>query len=262
MKIQFHKYEGTGNDFILVDIRDSGWKPERETIAFLCDRHFGIGADGLMLLSEAPGYDFRMTYYNSDGGESTMCGNGGRCMTAFADFLGLGSDRKKFIAIDGEHVSRILQRIPGGMQITLRMKDVGHIEKMDGHYFINTGSPHYVVFANNVQEADVVREGRTIRYNDHFKEEGTNVDLVEVFPDHLFVRSYERGVEDETLSCGTGVTASAIAAAMENPGNPGFYRIRTTGGELKVSFRQDRMNFSDIWLEGPVRAVFSGEIEG
>jgi diaminopimelate epimerase len=214
-----------------------------------------------MLLSEEKGFDFRMTYFNSDGNESTMCGNGGRCMTAFADSLRLGWDVKQFTAIDGIHQVRILDRFPGGAQVTLHMTDVKVEERSAGHYFINTGSPHFIRFAENVKDADIVAEGRKIRYNNRFKEQGTNVDLVEVFPDHLFVRSYERGVEDETLSCGTGVTASAIAAAMEDPDNPGYFLIKTLGGDLKVSFMQEGNLFRDVWLEGPVRFVFSGEIE-
>jgi len=261
MKIPFCKYEGTGNDFILVDNRKLNWKPDEQTIAWLCNRHLGIGADGLMLLSEDPGLDFRMTYYNSDGRESTMCGNGGRCMTAFADLLGLGGNEKSFSAIDGNHESKILSRFNGGMQVTLHMLDVTVGEHDATHYYINTGSPHYVVFAKDVMHADIVEAGRKIRYGDRFAAEGTNVDLVEVFQDHLYVRSYERGVEDETLSCGTGVTASAIAVAMEIPSNPGFFNVQTRGGNLKVSFRQLDNHFSDVWLEGPVKSIFRGEIE-
>jgi diaminopimelate epimerase len=261
MKIPFHKYQGTGNDFILFDIRRLDWKPDQKIIAFLCDRHFGIGADGLMLLGDQDGFDFRMIYYNSDGNESTMCGNGGRCMTAFADSLGLGGETKKFAAVDGDHVSIIIQKSNEEMQVALKMKDVTVEEQPADHYFIHTGSPHYVRFEKGVNEADMVAEGRKIRYSNRFMTEGTNVDLVEVFNDHLFVRSYERGVEDETLSCGTGVTASAIAAAMEDPDNPGYFHIKTRGGGLKVSFKQEGNQFRDVWLEGPVKFVFTGKIE-
>jgi diaminopimelate epimerase len=261
MKIPFYKYEGTGNDFILVDNRQLGWRPVQKAVAFLCDRHFGIGADGLMLLTEQKEFDFRMTYFNSDGLESSMCGNGGRCMTAFADTLGLGKETKKFSAVDGPHESRILRYLRGGMQVTLHMKDVIAAEKEDDHYFIHTGSPHYVRFSTDVGNANIVVEGRKVRYSSRFEKEGTNVDLVEVFPDHLFVRSYERGVEDETLSCGTGVTASAIAAAMEDPENPGYFDVRTRGGDLKVSFSRVGNAFREIWLEGPVNFVFSGEMD-
>lgn len=259
MKIPFSKYHGTGNDFIVVDNRKLRWNPGQEEIARFCDRHFGIGADGLMLLSEAPGYDFYMTYYNSDGRESTMCGNGGRCMMLFSQSLGLSGDKPRFQAIDGEHIGTVI-RDESSVSIRLKMKDVivGEIEP--DFTFLNTGSPHYVVFTRNVESLDIIAEAKKIRFNERFREEGTNVDFVEICDDHLFVRSYERGVEDETLSCGTGVTAAVLAFSIKNPTGLTTTDVKTRGGKLKVSFQKKGNSFTDIWLEGPAELVYKGEI--
>ena len=261
MKLPFYKYHGTGNDFILIDNRSLHWQPAAADILFLCNRHFGIGADGLILLSEQSGYDFNMTYFNSDGKESTMCGNGGRCMTAFAYFLGLIKSEAHFGAIDGDHIARILEIAQDISKISLKMKDVNVDEILADHLFMNTGSPHYVSFVKDVEGMDLVTRAQKIRYSERFTEEGTNVDFVEIRKDHLFVRSYERGVEDETFSCGTGVTASALAAAVKNPDNPGYFRILTKGGELTVRFRQNKNSFTEVWLEGPAQFVFNGVVE-
>lgn len=261
MKLKFYKYHGTGNDFILIDNRLLNWQPVALEILGLCDRHFGVGADGLILLSEQSGYDFGMKYYNSDGKESTMCGNGGRCMTAFANFLGLIKSEAHFGAIDGSHIARILDISDEITKISLRMKDVHVDEVLVDHLFLNTGSPHYVTFVKNVESMDIVAQAQKIRFSERFIEEGTNVDFVEIRKDYLFVRTYERGVEDETLSCGTGVTASALAAAIRCPDNPGYFSILTKGGELKVRFIQEKTSFSEVWLEGPAQFVYQGEME-
>jgi diaminopimelate epimerase len=261
MKVSFYKYHGTGNDFIILDNRSLQWNPSHRQVAFLCDRHFGIGSDGLMLLSEEKGYDFRMTYFNSDGNESSMCGNGGRCMTAFAKMIGIIDSRAYFSAIDGAHESLIIAESEKTTLVKLKMKNVTIEEPVGGNFFIDTGSPHYVIFGSNIGRTDVVKKARKIRYDTCFAEEGTNVDFVEIKNDHLFVRSYERGVEDETLSCGTGITASALAAAMRIPGNQGFFNIKSRGGDLTVHFKQAGNFFSDIWLEGAAEMVFGGEIE-
>jgi len=260
MKIPFSKYHGTGNDFIIIDNREFQWKPTPEEIAFLCDRHFGIGADGLMLLTEKPGTDFYMTYYNSDGRESTMCGNGGRCMIIFARSLALSGDETRFQAIDGEHIGKVTQK-EDSLIVSLKMKDVTVNEVEAGHLFLETGSPHYVVFKTGVEAMDLTTEARKIRYSKRFREEGTNVDFVEIMQDHLFVRSYERGVEDETLSCGTGVTASALALAVKNPSQDSSVEVHTRGGTLTVSYKQKGNSFTDIWLKGPAMLVFRGEID-
>lgn len=260
MKIPFSKYHGTGNDFIIVDNRELNWEPTATEVSMLCDRHFGIGADGLMLLSEKNGFMFAMTYYNCDGNESTMCGNGGRCMVAFAKTLGLTGCMTRFWAVDGIHEAEIFDNRPETLY-RLRMKDTAISTVYDDGIFIDTGSPHFVRFVDDAANTDVFSKGRELRNDGRFSPGGTNVDFLEIQHDHLFVRSYERGVENETLSCGTGVTAAAIAAASCNPSNKGSYVIKTQGGILKVSFVQTGDRFTEIWLEGPARFVFSGVAE-
>ena len=260
MKIPFSKYHGTGNDFIIIDNRLIHWQPTIQQVLFLCDRHLGIGADGLMLLSEKPGFHFFMTYYNSDGNESTMCGNGGRCMTAFGKSLGMIGSRANFWAADGDHEVEISENSSEYIY-RIKMRDT-RIERIyDDGFFLNTGSPHFVKFVNDAMNTDVFNFGRELRNDVRFAPEGTNVDFVEMQDANLFVRSYERGVENETLSCGTGVTASAVVASFRNPANPGFYNIKALGGALKVSFTQTGELFSEIWLEGPAKFVFAGEID-
>ena len=228
-------------------------------VSFLCNRHFGIGADGLMLLSEKEGFNFAMTYFNSDGHESTMCGNGGRCMTAFAKSLDLVGCMAHFYASDGSHEAEIFDN-PLVCLYRIKMTDTQIGMVYDDGLFINTGSPHFVKFLQEVARVNVLHDGQKLRNDQRFAPDGTNVDFVEMADDKLFVRTYERGVEAETLSCGTGVTAAAIATAFRHPVNPGFYHIQTPGGNLKVSFSQSGGSFSEIWLEGPVKFVFGGEI--
>jgi diaminopimelate epimerase len=256
--LYFNKYQGTGNDFIIIDNRELKFnRADNALVAKLCDRRFGIGADGLMLLQNKTGYDFEMVYYNSDGNESSMCGNGGRCISEFARTLGLVKDKAYFIAIDGEHESLIQ---PGF--ITLKMKDVKEVELNTAFTFLNTGSPHYVAFVNDVEHYNVFEEGKKIRNNSRFKAEGTNVNFIERKLDELFVRTYERGVEGETYSCGTGVTAAALVASLKNVSTAQDHcDIKTLGGNLKVKFMKHSDNsFTDVWLEGPATFVFKGEI--
>lgn len=257
MNVHFHKYHGTGNDFILIDNRQGKIELSKEQVAFLCHRHYGIGADGLMLLQTEPGYDFRMVYYNSDGGESTMCGNGGRCITAFAKELSLVSDKAHFVAIDGTHSATI----GADGNISLEMIDVTEIVHHDGYSILNTGSPHYIEWVNDVQQAPVITRGREIRYAKEFSPGGINVNFVQRLEEGLWVRTYERGVEDETLSCGTGVTASAIAATGEATGT--FHiPIHTPGGQLSVSFqKQNASTAQNVILSGHVTFVFEGNIQ-
>lgn len=259
MNLSFYKYQGTGNDFVLIDNREKKISLSPEQIKFLCDRRFGIGADGLMLLELEPGMDFKMVYFNSDGHESSMCGNGGRCITALAKRLGVIDKETKFLAIDGIHEAKVLS----DDFISLKMNDVRNVESGDGYFYLNTGSPHYVKLTQDVKNMDVFTEGKNIRYNDRFKEEGTNVNFIEKQDDVLFVRTYERGVENETLSCGTGVTASALVAAMKGLATEkNNCKVRTLGGDLNVKF--DKVlenNFYNIWLEGPATFVFKGDIE-
>ena len=257
--ILFNKYQGTGNDFIVIDNRDK--KFNREDLALvkkLCDRRFGIGGDGLMLLQMAQGYDFEMVYYNSDGNESSMCGNGGRCIVEYARTLGLVKTKAFFLASDGEH-----EAVVNTGYISLKMNNVSRVELGAKYAYLNTGSPHYVEFVNNVERYDVFGRGQIIRYNDRFKEEGTNVNFIEKQLNTLFVRTYERGVEAETYSCGTGVTAAALVAALKSVSTTeSFCDIKTLGGELKVKFtRHPDNSFTDIWLEGPATFVYKGEIK-
>lgn len=258
MTLNFYKYQGTGNDFIIIDNRDLKFnRADNELVAKLCNRRFGIGADGLMLLQSKAGYDFEMVYYNSDGNESSMCGNGGRCIVEFARILGLLKEKAHFIAIDGKHEAVVKSSF-----ISLKMKDVNEVELNDDFSFLNTGSPHYVAFVKNINSYNVVEEGRKIRTNNRFKIEGTNVNFIEKQVDDLFVRTYERGVEGETYSCGTGVTAAALVAAIKNVSTAKNYcDIKTLGGNLKVKFTKHSDNsFTDVWLEGPATFVFKGEI--
>lgn len=259
MKIKFYKYQGSGNDFIIIDNREkAGDKLTTKQINKMCDRHFGIGADGLMLLNEKEGFDFEMIYFNADGNLGSMCGNGGRCIVQFASNMGIKKNEYIFSASDGAHKAKVdLDR-----QVSLQMKDVQGVEFSLDHYVLNTGSPHYVKFVTGIEDLDVVSEGRKIRNSKQFAKEGINVNFVETIDDdHIFVRTYERGVEDETLSCGTGVTASAlIAAHNEN----GFNRVevKSKGGNLSVEFDKiSDTKFTNIWLSGPATFVFSGEYE-
>lgn len=258
MILEFYKYQGTGNDFIIIDNRNLNFKPDTVLVAKLCDRRFGIGADGLMLLQNKEGYDFEMVYFNSDGNTSSMCGNGGRCIVGFAKRLGIIKDQTRFLATDGSHDALVKDKT-----VSLKMNDVNKVELNDEFCFLNTGSPHYVKFVEGIENYNVLEEGKKVRYSERFKAEGTNVNFIESKPGSLFVRTYERGVEDETYSCGTGVTAAALVAALSNKStNENYCNIQTIGGPIKVSFHKNQDNsFTDIWLEGPATFVFKGEIE-
>lgn len=258
MNIKFSKYHGTGNDFIIIDNRSLKIKPKTEWIAKICHRRFGIGADGLMLLEKSGNYDFSMKYYNADGNEGTMCGNGGRCIVAFANNLGIIKSFAKFSAIDGKHSAKILNHEKSDFLVDLKMQNVEDINIYDDNYFINTGSPHYVNFVENLDNFDVFKEGRIIRYSEDFMPDGTNVNFVEIKGENLFVRTYERGVENETYSCGTGVTASAIAFSLRE--NKIVQNIATRGGKLSVKFEKEGNSFINIHLIGPANFVFEGEI--
>lgn len=261
MKIKFAKYHGTGNDFILVDNRENIFDPTKDQIAFLCHRRFGIGADGLILLGNSEMHDFSMKYYNADGGEGSMCGNGGRCIAAFAESLGIIKDVVIFEAVDGEHIAKMLASKDELPEISLKMSDVNDIIRFGEDYVLDTGSPHLVRFVENLEKVNVYSEGKRLRWHPAFQPGGINVNFVQRSEDQLAVRSFERGVEDITLSCGTGVTACALAASRFYPQNPGYYKILTDGGKLNVRFTKDGKGFSDIWLEGPAVKVFEGEAE-
>lgn len=259
VEISFYKYQGTGNDFVMIDNRHQQLsKNNTKLISSLCDRKFGIGADGLILLEkpEREGEDFKMVYFNADGRESSMCGNGGRCIVAFAAFLGIINKKAAFSAIDGYHEATV-----DGNTVSLKMMDVANVEKGDGYLFLNTGSPHHIVFSEEVGALEVKKEGAAIRNSDLYRTKGgTNVNFVEVKNDLLKVRTFERGVEDETLSCGTGVTAVALAAYTTGKAKGNTVKMETPGGQLSVSFEQKGDGFTNIWLTGPASQVFKGTI--
>ena len=267
MPTRFVKYQATGNDFVLIDNRATKKAFSGDEIKKLCDRRFGIGADGLILIESAKGADFNMVYYNSDGTQS-LCGNGCRAAVGYAASLGIIGKSTSFQAFDGLHQATILD----DQRIRLKMNDVGGIRKLNDAYFMDTGSPHYVRFVKGLQELNVVEAGRKIRNSDIFKPGGTNANFVERLPGNaIAVRTYERGVEDETLSCGTGVTAAALAASLEGYTSPVFVRVK--GGQLDVAFKAappDRglaadgnipATFVDIFLIGPAKMVFEGGLE-
>ena len=291
MSLAFVKYEGAGNDFILIDNRGGVWQDyvaasiastgsEKSLIARLCHPKFGIGADGLMLLQDKDGYDFEMVYFNSDGGKSSMCGNGGRCIAAWAFSLGLGdtidadatvifSAEKslRFWAPDGAHTATHLPiptqtaQLPMTEWISLSMNDVDAIHELNNHsYELNTGSPHFVsIKSEDIQGIDLIDWAQGIRYNTPYTEVGINVNAVNIIDDrHIAMRTYERGVEGETLSCGTGVTAAALSLATMKSLGGGLIHVSTRGGDLSVAFSRSPSGFCNIQLQGPARMVFSG----
>ncbi|MBL7783362.1 MAG: diaminopimelate epimerase [Saprospiraceae bacterium] len=264
--MKFWKYQGAGNDFIMLDqrMRHTITRSDTQLIEHLCDRRFGIGADGLILLQEKEGYDFEMVYFNADGKESTMCGNGGRCIAAFAHHLGLVGGTCRFVAIDGPHdaIIKAQEDTYKPVWVELCMKDVEKIERQSEAFVLDTGSPHYVRFTDHLDQKDMVAEGRAVRYSDAFQASGINVNLVEKKADGLHIRTYERGVEDETLACGTGVTAAALSSMANSHASAGMIEVPVfaKGGQLSVRFiSHDNGHFSDIWLCGPAQQVFWGE---
>lgn len=257
MKISFFKYQGTGNDFIILNNLNKEYSLSPEQVHRLCNRKFGIGADGLMLLNPSEYHDFDMEYYNADGRESTMCGNGGRCLVKFASHQGMRKKKYEFTAIDGVHEATI----EDDGWVYLKMKDVQGVKRWYNDAVLDTGSPHYIRPARDVRRLNVYKEGKAIRYSDEYKEQGINVNFVEEEDSHIFVRTYERGVEDETLSCGTGVTAADLIFAHNEVG---FNRVNVTtlGGKLAVEFDKIGENaFENIYLCGPAEYVFQGTIE-
>lgn len=263
MKLHFYKYQGTGNDFVMIDDRGNHFDANNHTLVrHLCDRRLGIGADGLILLRKHFDYDFEMVYFNADGYVGSMCGNGGRCAVAFARFLGIMEDHTTFLAADGPHEARVDE---AGI-VHLRMQDVmGQQEIEEDGIFLDTGSPHLVRFlpSSTLAELNVFAEGRALRYNERFRERGTNVNFVQApsAPDQPWqVRTYERGVEAETFSCGTGVTAVALAASRRGAVSP--VHLRTIGGDLHVAFQtRPDGSFTHVFLSGPATRVFEGKLD-
>jgi diaminopimelate epimerase len=256
MTLAFNKYQGAGNDFIIIDNRNSVFNPEdQKMINKLCDRRFGIGCDGLILINKSDELDFEMIYFNSDGYRGTMCGNGGRCAADFAIKSGIAGKKMRFNAADGIHDAEETDGL-----IRLKMNDVKETRSVGGNYFINTGSPHYVIFTNGLENLDVFNEGKKLRWSKDFQPGGTNVNFVEAEGGGIYVRTFERGVEDETLSCGTGVTASAIASVLSGHFVSGPINVRTRGGNLSVEFDNGEDQVKNIWLTGPATFVFEGKI--
>jgi diaminopimelate epimerase len=254
--IHFHKYQATGNDFVIIDNRETGYSFSSEQIARICHPKFGIGADGLMFIEKHPTLNFHLEYFNSDGSKS-LCGNGCRAAVQYASKLGLINGDAEFSAFDGVHAAKI----QADGNIRLKMGDVSEIRKIGDDYFIHTGSPHYIRFVNGVNDYPVFEEGKRIRYADQFAPGGTNVNFVQIQNDNsIFVRTYERGVENETLSCGTGITAAALAASFRSLTSP--VAVKTRGGSLSVEFKSSQAGtFQEIYLIGPAKMVFKGQLE-
>jgi len=257
MQIEFFKYQGTGNDFIMVDNRHEKFsKNDTKLVARLCDRKFGIGADGLILLENDEMSDFKMLYFNADGNEGSMCGNGGRCIVAFAKFLELIDTDTSFLAVDGLHHAKVEGNI-----VSLQMGDVDEIREKPDYFFLNTGSPHHVQFVSNLEQFDVFSEGKKLRYG-LYGQKGSNINFVEQKSEDLFaIRTYERGVENETLSCGTGVTAVALAMHHAEKLKGRKVKIEVLGGELGVIFDFENNSYNNIWLIGPAEQVYKGQFE-
>ena len=256
----FYKYHGAGNDFLIADDRDGSYRLTTKKIVALCDRHAGIGADGVMLLKKASAGDaaFEMAFYNPDGSHGMMCGNGGRCIVAFADMLGIkpaAGSEYRFLAPDGLHVATILSSVISSevekslWTVRLKMIDVEGITPVKDGYFLNTGTRHFVKFVDDVNAVDVEEEGKRLRWDPVFQPEGTNVNFVQVAPDGLHVRTFEKGVEGETLACGTGLTASAIVY-----GSPTNLQCRR-GDWLRVDFTKNGTGAKDVFLTGPAECV-------
>jgi diaminopimelate epimerase len=254
--ISFYKYQGAGNDFILIDHRLNNIKTDKILLAQkMCQRRFGIGSDGIIFIEKSASADFKMDFLNPDGSRS-FCGNGSRCAVKFAQFLNcFASNQCTFEAIDGFHKAKLIDGL-----VAIEMKNVSNITYLQNDFFINTGSPHYIKYIKGIDEVDIVSLGREIRYSEPFKKEGTNVNVIEeVLPNQLKVRTYERGVEDETLACGTGVTACALSYGVKHQLADAEILVKALGGNLSVNFKRDHENrFTDIWLTGPAEYVFTG----
>ena len=259
MQLEFYKYQGTGNDFVMIDNRSDFFPKENvQLVARLCDRRYGIGADGLILLENDKATDFKMVYYNSDGNLSSMCGNGGRCLVAFAKYLNVINDNCTFIATDGLHHASIAT---DGI-VSLQMIDVSNIKMEADYTFMNTGSPHHVQMVDDLIHYNVKENGAALRYGSLYGKEGSNINFVKKINEDTFaLRTYERGVEDETLACGTGATAVAIAMNATGQTNASSIKLNVEGGKLAVSFDKNGDLFTNVFLIGPAEFVFQGVIE-
>lgn len=259
MQLEFYKYQGTGNDFVMIDNRSNTFPKENtQLVAHLCDRRFGIGADGLILLDTDTTSDFRMVYYNSDGNLSSMCGNGGRCLVAFAKKLNVIQNETTFMATDGLHHATV----GADGIVSLQMIDVAEIKNTQDYSFLNTGSPHHVQIVEDLQHFNVKENGAAIRYGNLYGQAGSNINFVKKIDETTFsLRTYERGVEDETLACGTGATAVAIAMNATGQTNSNEINLNVEGGKLAVSFDKVNKKYTNVFLKGPAEFVFKGTIE-
>jgi diaminopimelate epimerase len=255
VKIHFYKYQAAGNDFVLIDNRSTKIALSKEQIAKICNRRFGVGADGVILIDNDTQANFNITYINPDGSQS-LCGNGCRTAVDLASKLGLTNGKIAFNAYDGVHKAEIL----ADGQIKIQMNDVNQIEEVFDGYSLDTGSPHYVKFVSGLDSYPVFDEGRKMRYDKHFPK-GTNANYIEdKGSNSIALRTYERGVEEETLACGTGATAAALAASKKGYSSP--LTIFAKGGTLTVDFKlRPSGGFSDIYLTGPAKLVFEGDLE-
>lgn len=260
MKITFEKYQGAGNDFIIVDNRKKQFIPAKETIGKLCNRHFGIGADGLILLENDAESDFFMRYYNADGLEGSMCGNGGRCVALFAHKHGIIENDTVFHAMDGYHKAGIIISGESDAMVRLSMIDVENVMQKNDQWLIDSGSPHLLIPVDDIDNVDVVNDGRKIRHSELFADEGINVNFIQIDQDGVRLRTYERGVEDETLACGTGAVAAALVAVSGNYEIDPPVDVKALGGSMRIFLNKSGEKFTNIWIEGPATCVFKGEI--
>lgn len=262
MKLEFYKYHGAGNDFIIIDNRKKQFDAKPKLVNYLCDRHFAIGADGLMLLENHDIQDFTMRYFNADGYEATMCGNGGRCIVAFAKSRGIIQDAARFMASDGLHNATISE-MSKGFYVKLQMQDVNLLSQTENPNFIDTGSPHHIELVDNVDEIDVYGQGAQIRYSKKYQNVGgVNVNFIQdLGKDNIKIRTYERGVEDETLACGTGSTAAAIYYGLRKKLSTALILVEAVGGDLEVSYEINGNFARNVFLAGPAMEVFKGQIE-
>lgn len=259
MQLEFYKYQGAGNDFVMIDNRSGSFPTDNiQLVAHLCNRRFGIGGDGLILLETDSETDFKMVYYNSDGNQSSMCGNGGRCLVAFAKDLKVIENTTTFIATDGLHHATVENN---GL-VSLQMINVSIINNTTEYSFLNTGSPHHVQIVDNIENYNVKENGAAIRYGALYGATGSNINFVKKIDDNTFrLRTYERGVEDETLACGTGATAVAIAMNATGKTTATVININVEGGKLAVSFDENNGVYTNVFLKGPAEFVFKGTIE-
>ena len=253
---RFSKYHGAGNDFVMINAIKTPVSLTDDEVKAICNRRTGVGADGLIMVLPSENYNFRMKYYNCDGHESTFCGNGGRCIAAFAIEEGLAPQHIEYEAIDGIHKALVTKDSDNEFMVSITMRDIENYDLNDERLLINTGSPHYVTRVNNLKDFDVRKHGAEIRNDKSISKDGVNVDFMEIIDNQYYIRTFERGVEDETLACGTGVTASAIAAALWYGGNN--INIRTTLATLNVRFEKSGDSIRNIVLSGPATHVFDG----